>query len=259
MPLTDSAVVAGPDARWRIRLAVGVVLLTYSSLFLPWSVVEKLAGREMIYETLGAVFFLGASIGFFVAWKRQMENRPDPEISGSSQGSALPRLRTLAYGCLGLLFLVACGEELSWGQHVLGFETPEGLRGANVQAEVNLHNLSWLDSYDADGEKKSGYRAWLNSNRLFDYFMATLFWLIPLAYRWIDCLRRPLWRLGAPIVVPSWGIPLLASVLASSGFELWWVTGSLQHLAVSEIREFNYAFLCALVAWFFAANHEAAP
>ncbi|MEM7540117.1 MAG: hypothetical protein AAF384_00890 [Pseudomonadota bacterium] len=38
------------------------------------------------------------------------------------------------------------GEELSWGQHLFGWQTPEVFLSLNNQAETNLHNMSsWLD------------------------------------------------------------------------------------------------------------------
>ena len=40
---------------------------------------------------------------------------------------------------LGLFSLMALGEELSWGQRLLGFETPDVL-AQNRQQEANLHN-----------------------------------------------------------------------------------------------------------------------
>jgi hypothetical protein len=42
---------------------------------------------------------------------------------------------------LGLLFLFGAGEELSWGQRILGLQTPEWFQTHNVQEELNLHNL----------------------------------------------------------------------------------------------------------------------
>ena len=233
----------GKDARGAVTVAIVVVGLTYASLGLPRDVIQLLAGREMVFETLGAVVFLIAAVGFFVAYRRS-----------SGKASAMHRL---AYGLLGLLFVVACGEELSWGQHLLGFETPERLRSINAQEEFNLHNLSWLDSYDTSGNKKRGYRAWLNSNRLFDYFMATLLWLIPMGYRWVGWLRPLLLRLGTPILTPIWGLTLLTNVGASAVAELLWVDGAFRHLAVSETRELNYAVVCALIAWWLARSpHE---
>ena len=38
------------------------------------------------------------------------------------------------------------GEEISWGQHILNWTTPEFWQGVNDQGETNLHNTSsWLD------------------------------------------------------------------------------------------------------------------
>lgn len=43
----------------------------------------------------------------------------------------------LALGCL-----ASAGEEISWGQRVFDFETPERLEEANEQEELTFHNLS---------------------------------------------------------------------------------------------------------------------
>ena len=50
----------------------------------------------------------------------------------------------LAVAALGSLYIA--GEEASWGQNYLGWETPEGWQALNDQNETNLHNTSsWLD------------------------------------------------------------------------------------------------------------------
>ena len=50
----------------------------------------------------------------------------------------------LALAALGSLYIA--GEEASWGQHYLGWATPEGWQALNDQNETNLHNTSsWLD------------------------------------------------------------------------------------------------------------------
>jgi hypothetical protein len=41
--------------------------------------------------------------------------------------------------CFGLFFLI--GEELSWGQRIFGWETPESYASINKQKETNLHNI----------------------------------------------------------------------------------------------------------------------
>ena len=66
----------------------------------------------------------------------------------SAQTWAIP-FRTLAilwcviYG-LGCIYFL--GEEISWGQHLFGWETPDAWKALNDQDETNLHNTSgWLD------------------------------------------------------------------------------------------------------------------
>ncbi len=46
---------------------------------------------------------------------------------------------------LGLLAIG--GEEVSWGQQFLGFDTPEALREVNAQREITLHNVGALQEY----------------------------------------------------------------------------------------------------------------
>jgi hypothetical protein len=42
---------------------------------------------------------------------------------------------------LGLFLFVAAGEEISWGQRILGIESSEYFQKNNAQGETNLHNL----------------------------------------------------------------------------------------------------------------------
>ncbi|GGA97295.1 hypothetical protein [Allosediminivita pacifica] len=44
-------------------------------------------------------------------------------------------------GIYALLFFLAAGEEVSWGQRIFGLETPEALAQRNDQQELTFHNL----------------------------------------------------------------------------------------------------------------------
>lgn len=63
----------------------------------------------------------------------------------------LPRLRENRLLFAWVLLATVCsfyvaGEEISWGQQVAGWATPEGWSHINDQQETNLHNTSsWLD------------------------------------------------------------------------------------------------------------------
>jgi hypothetical protein len=85
------------------------------------NIVEYLSAA---FGVAGAVFFAGMALA---AW-----HLPD--------GSPNRRL-TLVFAALCAFVLFVLGmEEISWGQRILGFDTPEGLAG-NRQGEVNLHNF----------------------------------------------------------------------------------------------------------------------
>lgn len=42
------------------------------------------------------------------------------------------------------VFIVA-GEEISWGQRILGIDTPDALEAINAQGETNLHNIASVE------------------------------------------------------------------------------------------------------------------
>lgn len=64
-----------------------------------------------------------------------------------SQSRKLPSVwLSVWFGMLGLACFYFAGEEASWGQHWLGWATPDSIKELNDQGETNLHNMSsWLD------------------------------------------------------------------------------------------------------------------
>ena len=89
----------------------------------------------------------------------------------------------------GVLFFVMLGEEISWGQRLLGFSTPDTLAQINVQGETNLHNSF---GYLFDHLFILGFFVW-------GCVMPMLYWFDPV-WRWAQS------RMGIPI--PSLGLSL---------------------------------------------------
>lgn len=73
-----------------------------------------------------AALLAAAGVSAWTAW------RPAPGTS---------RLRTVLWLGLAAFCLFAAGEEISWGQRVLGFSSPEFFLEHNAQRETNLHNM----------------------------------------------------------------------------------------------------------------------
>ena len=81
---------------------------------------------------------------------------------------------------LGVGFIFVAGEEISWGQRLLGVSTPESIAAANVQAELNLHNLEGVN----DVIRGAGTLVLLAAFVAFPIAVARLRWARHLAERW---------------------------------------------------------------------------
>jgi hypothetical protein len=79
-------------------------------------------------EVLTVVFFLAAAVTAF-RLALTLHARPDQ------------RWARRFYGCFALLLFLVSMEEISWGQRIIGFETPPALREINGQEETTLHNI----------------------------------------------------------------------------------------------------------------------
>lgn len=64
-------------------------------------------------------------------------------------------------------FIFAAGEEISWGQQLFHFETPDSIKAHNVQEEFNVHNLLVFNTGDHRHVSKTGLARLLEFNFLF--------------------------------------------------------------------------------------------
>ena len=53
----------------------------------------------------------------------------------------------ILYGGLALFAFLCGGEEISWGQRILNFDTPDVLKHINVQSETNLHDIGSISVF----------------------------------------------------------------------------------------------------------------
>jgi len=180
-----------------LRLAIlGILLcLCYSPFLLGTKTMWALGHEDGFYEYLTAFCLLGASILFFRAYLR----------SDARDGRTFMKMRKNVFPLLlSLLFFFGCGEELSWGQRVLKFSTPESVSDANRQEEFNIHNLKLVMGEEyADGAKKSRLAIALNPTRLFSVFWLVYCVLLPIVSLSIAPVGRMVNRIGIPIV-PLW-------------------------------------------------------
>jgi len=128
-------------------------------------------------ENMTAVFYFVAGILLVLHSRGEMKD------GSTLVKQSLPIL-------LGLFFLFIAAEEISWGQRILGFGTPESMQSINRQGEFTIHNLGL---FDKEGAIIDHYRA----THLFVLFQGIL---LPLAYRFWPFARRTMNRVNFPVV-----------------------------------------------------------
>ncbi len=125
---------------------------------------------------------------------------------------------------LGIFLFLAAGEEISWGQRILGIQSPDYFKENNTQGEINFHNLI-----------VGGVRI----NRIiFSFLLITVLsvYLIffPILYRSKTWMKR---------FVKNWGIPLPKIYQVISCVILFGITSIIPHEKKAELLECGIAFL----------------
>ena len=221
------------DKRFLV-ISVLVTIACYLTLLLPLPIMEIFVMEDGILESLTAVGFLITSICFVIAYFRTKQE----EFRASN-----PLLKRLSYLALALIFFMGAGEEISWGQRILGVETPEAWREVNVQEETNLHNLEIFHNSSFE---------YFNSDRLFAIFWGTLMVGIPGLALLSPKIKGWLQQL-VPIFPWSLGLLFVFNyLLAKVAKEYFLATGTFQgsrglSQSVVEAKEGVYGFLFMVV------------
>lgn len=109
--------------------SIGIIWYTLYQLRHVLNINHLYFTEDSIFENITAInFFISSLVLAFVAYhlSKDKANRKIVPITIIS--------------LLALFFFVLGGEEISWGQRIFGWATPEIFSG-NVQHETNLHNL----------------------------------------------------------------------------------------------------------------------
>lgn len=136
-----------------------------------------------------------------------------------------PGFRTLGPVAFALGAFFVGLEEVSWGQRIIGFETPELLEPHNWQGEMSLHNI-WFPKHVVTGS------------------LVILFGVLlpPLASRW-----GPLGKLLDRLAVPLPGPPLMPLFLVS-GALLISARHAPAHFELAEVAEFALGIAVLVLA-----------
>ena len=229
-----------PIRSW-VVLSFIFIVLSYVPIFLSPGILDAFVREDRIYETLSPIYLFVASVVFVLAFFRS-------DVHFDLRNPLF--IRRIVFLGFGLVFFVAAGEEISWGQRILGIDTPHIVGSHNVQKELTLHNLDFIQGDHAIIPLSFGKIA----------AMGTLILgaLIPLAAHFIKPVGRWLEPIF-PVLPVAFSIVFLANYaiqkaivrLLPSFPELYHHPTLRIPAGVHETREHGYEFLLMVSAIFY--------
>lgn len=235
--METTATAASRRSEWArtgwLAFGVGALLLCamFATLTLDGATIDTLVAEDGPVEWAGALGLLAGGALFAAAGVIALRRGP---------ASGKTRLGALVLLGLGLVLLMLGGEEISWGQRLFGWGTPEAFTSANAQDETNLHNLNQLQGTLLDGD------------RLFRASWATLFVVVPVVAWLLPRLRErlrallpvaPLWL--AALFALAWLLTHVATATLDGGWDSIYAIGS----AATEIQEAAIELLMGVAAF----------
>ena len=148
--------------------------------------------------------------------------------------------RNLLFLLMAAAFFIGFGEEISWGQRIFGFKTPESLYAINMQKEFNFHNIATWEI-----------------NFLFKLFTLAFGIILPLCVFHFPFCANLARKFRIPVPPVSIGIFFLIDLIVFKLFLLIVLhPGAVPkyYFALTEIYEFITSFVLLFIFIFFYLN-----
>ncbi|MGI9551750.1 MAG: hypothetical protein ACR2MT_11150 [Aurantibacter sp.] len=214
-------------------LVLILIPLFYFPCYISNDLLLDLTKEDGVYEYAGALLFLLTAIAFFI-----LATRPK-YYTAYNNTKKYPERKY--FWLFALLFFFAFGEEISWGQRIFNFETPEAIKENNIQEEFNLHNLEVFHGKTTEGEDKTGIMALFTMHRLFYLAFLTYLLILPILYYLSAKFKSFIDKIKLP--VPNIWFGVLFALNLVYGNALRALSSGIDGHSTVEIKEFVIAFI----------------
>lgn len=213
-----------------ILIVLIFILLSYSTyLIRDLDTLYALSHEDGLFEYLTSICFFTAAIFFFRTFLLS---------------------RNLYFLFFFVIFLFGAGEEISWGQRIFNFKTPDLLYNLNEQHEFNLHNIYLVN----DTDEKHGIARLLEIN-----FQYKLFWLfygviLPTAVLFSESLSMLTQKIRLPVPPIALGVFFLINWVVYRITLSFLLPANMPYgyyLGITEIMECVSAFLFMMLSIYF--------
>lgn len=215
------------------------IILSFSVyIFFDVKTVSNLGSEDHFFEWLTAILFLMTAVIFIIIFLKS---------------------RNLFFLIVAIVMFIGSGEEISWGQRIFGFKTPEALEKINVQGEFSFHNIITFNSVDFKGNSKHCLSRLLEINFLFKLCIMLFGIVLPFCVYHFKFVSRISMKIHIPIPPISIGLFFFIS----------WVTFWILHSfilprdspkeyisAAVEIFECTASFILLVISLYFFKKHK---
>lgn len=228
----------------RYNILAVVMILAYLLVFLPGDIFIMLGSEDSLFEYATAFAFLFIAIAFFLLFLNPAYLKNEALRATYSSKKA-----RYVFFLFALVFFFGFGEEISWGQRIFGFATPENIAKRNVQNEFTIHNLDIFSKNLKDGGQKGFFTLHLSMKRLFLLSFFLFLFVIPLLDRYSSWFRNLFRRLYLPIPPVSLGILFIANYALYLLFDLYTdaIGDPLIDTSLMELQELNFALILLML------------
>lgn len=207
-----------------------IVIASYFIIFLDEPTLLEIGVEDGPIEYMGAISFLiGASL-YLLAY---IKTAPHEEI--------LSIRKRRIYLLIAILLFLSFGEEISWGQRILGWESSETFKQLNKQGETNIHNLNAVEDFILPGGAE------ININRLYKWFWGIYCIFVPCLAAYHQNPRKFFDWMGLPVPPISIGALYLTNLVIAQTIFTTQNLPRLVNYTFDELQESNYAFTLAVL------------
>ena len=234
----------------KIVVVSGTIIFFYIlTIVLPRDTFFALIQEDGFFEYMTAIFFLISAVTFFLLFMKIKYLFPE-ELRAHFN----TRSRRYVFLGLAFVFFFGFGEEISWGQRIIGFSTPESIADKNIRNEFTIHNLELFSAHDATGKNKGAINKLYTMKQLFLYSFFAYLFIVPLMNRKFDYSRKLFKRFYIPIP-PIWlGVLFVGNYLFYRIFRFFTdkYLEPIMNSYITEMQEFNFSLILILLpfTWF---------
>ena len=172
--------------KFNIAVISLILISSYSIyLYLNQDKISTLGEEDHLFEWATAIFLAISSVFFFLTFITT---------------------KNIFILALSLTMFFGSGEEISWGQRIFDFATPETIKKINVQQEFTLHNINIFNHTDLKGHTKQGIERLTDINFMFKAFTMLFGILLPLGVYHLKMVSKFAMKIKLPVPPISIGI-----------------------------------------------------